>query len=390
MKLVHQSIEVIAKWKSKLKAIIDRVRAQNWPRKLLIFINPFGGKGQAVTLWNSTVQPLFKTFHIESKIIITERANHARDYLQDVGNPLEIYDGIICIGGDGMFSEIFNGVLMRSGFMEESGSSFIKPRVGIIPGGSTDAVATSLHGTNDVMTATLHIIIGDHRNVDVSSICDAENGTLLRYASMISYGYFGDLLSRSEQYRWLGPRRYDISGIRTFLGNSGYTGHISYIEAVRQNSADIHDQCKSDCHTCQIASYDDIQGYLMAKVKDGKFSAITAACSKCASRFTPKGLNPGAHLGDGLLDLIFVSKTSRMNYFRYLFRSAYQRADPFALPYVERIKVREFTYKVADDEKSGKTSVWNCDGEILQCPQIHVKVHCQLLPVFARGPPSTN
>ena len=47
---------------------------------------------------------------------------------------------------------------------------FKKPklRVGMIPGGSTDAVATTLHGTNDIITATLHIIIGDDRNVDIS------------------------------------------------------------------------------------------------------------------------------------------------------------------------------------------------------------------------------
>ena len=52
--------------------------------------------------------------------------------------------------------------------------------------------------------------------------------------------------------------------------------------------------------------------------KIGKFTVITSACTRCASRFTPKGLSPGAHLGDGLLDLIFVSKTSRLNYFRYI------------------------------------------------------------------------
>ena len=50
------------------------------------------------------------------------------------------------------------------------------------------------------------------------SICNGD-GRLLRFSSMISYGYFGDLMSRSESYRWLGPRRYDISGVRTFLGN---------------------------------------------------------------------------------------------------------------------------------------------------------------------------
>ena len=50
--------------------------------------------------------------------------------------------------------------------------------------------------------------------------------------------------------------------------------------------------------------------------ENGNFTVITGACTRCASRFTPKGLSPGAHLGDGLLDLIFVCKTSRFNYFR--------------------------------------------------------------------------
>ena len=93
-----------------------------------------------------------------------------------------------------MFAEIFNGILMRSGF--ESGilaedtdvvqylsqKELIRPtlRVGVIPGGSTDALAMSLHGTNDIMTATLHIITGDRRNVDVSSICNGD-GHLLRF-----------------------------------------------------------------------------------------------------------------------------------------------------------------------------------------------------------------
>ena len=72
-------------------------------------------------------------------------------------------------------------ILRRSGiesgmFNDNSDSQFLssdklkKPkwRVGVIPGGSTDAVATTLHGTNDIITATLHIIIGDDRNVDIS------------------------------------------------------------------------------------------------------------------------------------------------------------------------------------------------------------------------------
>jgi hypothetical protein len=66
---------------------------------------------------------------------------------------------------------------MESGMCNDNSDSqflaskkLVRPkwRVGVIPGGSTDAVATTLHGTNDIITATLHIIIGDDRNVDIS------------------------------------------------------------------------------------------------------------------------------------------------------------------------------------------------------------------------------
>ena len=132
---------------------------------------------------------------------------------------------------------------------------------------------------------------------------------------------------------------------------------------------------------------------LMAKELKGNFSVITGACNKVASKLTPQGVAPGAHFGDGLVDLIIVNKTSRFNYFRYLYRSAFLNSNPFELPFVERIKVREFRFRpiheksgITDHKNKTCTSVWNCDGEVLSHAEIYVKVHCQILPVFARGP----
>jgi hypothetical protein len=60
------------------------------------------------------------------------------------------------------------------------------------------------------MTATLHIILGDRRNVDVMKVMEVykegENGALVEKFSlfslaMVSYGYFGDLLQSSERLR---------------------------------------------------------------------------------------------------------------------------------------------------------------------------------------------
>ena len=76
--------------------------------------------------------------------------------------------------------------------------------------GSSDAIALAHHGTRCPVTAALHIIQGDRRNVDVMKINSLvnEKGGKISCASsdafslaMASYGYFGDLLQRSEKIR---------------------------------------------------------------------------------------------------------------------------------------------------------------------------------------------
>ena len=76
--------------------------------------------------------------------------------------------------------------------------------------GSSDAIALAHHGTRCPVTATLHIILGDRRNVDIMKVMevskDLQNGESLETfrlfsLAMVSYGYFGDLLQRSERLR---------------------------------------------------------------------------------------------------------------------------------------------------------------------------------------------
>ena len=82
-------------------------------------------------------------------------------------------------------------------------------RLGVIPGGSTDAVAVALHGTGDVVTAALKVMLGESRGIDVASVHSAQGGFERFSMTMASYGYFGDVLRRSDGYRWMGPHRYN-------------------------------------------------------------------------------------------------------------------------------------------------------------------------------------
>ena len=74
---------------------------------------------------------------------------------------------MVSVGGDGMFHEVLNGLLIRAqqDAMLDSTSQDFQPvpldiPIGIIPAGSTDAVAFCTTGNNDPVTAALHIILG--------------------------------------------------------------------------------------------------------------------------------------------------------------------------------------------------------------------------------------
>jgi ceramide kinase len=397
----HTDMDLVMKWKKAFDVQLEQV-AKKRPKRLLVFINPYGGVGKAEKVFETKVKPLFDLTGIRYQVIVTERANHAHDLLQTYDFKSKGVDGVICVGGDGMFSELINGILKRAASdndldVNDARQDMARPdiKIGVIPGGSTDALAYSLHGADDVITSTLHIVLGDEKLIDAASVFS--EGTLTRFSStMMSYGYFGDLLFRSENYRWLGPTRYDVSGTQTLLAGRSYRGVVSYVEEVNPSSKpEERKLCTSKCDICNVAEKDEADAPNLVVRRDcikGKFMNVTGAMMTCSCHRTPKGISPGAHLGDGNADLILVKETSRLNYLRYLIRVGFQKDNPFELPFVEVKRVREFSFTATPkpEKTTTRTSVWNCDGEIIDQPNIHVKVHRRVIRVFGRGPETSE
>lgn len=82
------------------------------PKSLLIIINPYGGKGKAKEIFSKIASPIFRKAGINYDVIETERANHGFELMQT--HPLKGFDGVVSVGGDGMFNELFNGLLRRA------------------------------------------------------------------------------------------------------------------------------------------------------------------------------------------------------------------------------------------------------------------------------------
>lgn len=209
------------------------------PKRLLLFVNPFGGKKRALQIYDYSVKPIFQLAGIDASVVISQRSNQVRDFIMT--QSLEHFDGIVCIGGDGTFSEVFNGLIFRKisdlgKFTQFESLSFtcinnakcnffsginqadildnipkIEMPIGVIPAGSTDTVAYCLNGTTDIRTTVLNIVLGQIDGLDLSSVSN-QNGIVKFYASVMSYGFLGDVAIESEKFRWMGPKRYDYSG----------------------------------------------------------------------------------------------------------------------------------------------------------------------------------
>ncbi len=62
------------------------------------------------------------------------------------------------------------------------------------------------------------LVSGDQVAIDVSTVYHG-NQFLHYNMSMLAYGYYGDCIVDSENNRWMGPKRYDWAGEKTYYQN---------------------------------------------------------------------------------------------------------------------------------------------------------------------------
>ncbi|XP_062871689.1 ceramide kinase family protein [Trichomycterus rosablanca] len=380
-------------WVAQFKTAL-KTHCPSRPHRLLVFINPFGGKKKAEQIYQSLVAPLFELAGISSHVVVTEQANQARDHI--LKKDLTVFDGVICVGGDGMFSELLHGVIGRTqqeaGISEHDPTVMLQPcdlHIGIIPAGSTDCVCFATVGVNDPVTSALHIIIGDSQPLDVCSV--HHNSTFVRYSvSMVGYGFYGDVLAESERHRWMGPLRYDYSGCLVYLCNRSYRGIVQYVPADSQiSSPRDKTRCLSGCRVCsesterlfprsdscsslysrRLSQYSTTSEGEWLSV-EGRFRCVSLTCMSSSCPRSPKGLSPSAHLADGTADLILVRDTNPLGFLTYLYRHTTTQ-DQFNLPFVEvhRVKaVRFFLPPGEDDDDDAEQESQSITAGVLADP----------------------
>lgn len=109
------------------------------PKRLLLFVNPYGGKKKALKLFENFGKPLFSIAGVDVSVIVSQRQNQIRDIL--IHHNLDMFDSVGCVGGDGTVSELLNGLVIRECRLrgidpDTAAQDLPKPSlpVGIIPG----------------------------------------------------------------------------------------------------------------------------------------------------------------------------------------------------------------------------------------------------------------
>ena len=139
---------------------------------ILLIVNPVSGRqrGKAVL---STIIEAYSAEGLDVNVRFTTARGDARALAGSAKH--DIYDKIICVGGDGTLNEVISGAI-------ESGEGI---PLGYIPLGSTNDFATSIKLPKELPAAIETTLHGDEHSLDIGDF-----GGLRNFAYIASFGAF--------------------------------------------------------------------------------------------------------------------------------------------------------------------------------------------------------
>ena len=198
---------------------LNELQAKNRKRKFLAFVNPIGGKGNALTLW-AKAKSIFEQTDIEITEIITSEHKQAYNHVLKV-DPME-YDGFIACSGDGIIHEIINAIFHHS---EEDKNKFLERcAICTLPAGSGNALSKAIS-----YYSGYYLIKGKKKKVDIQEL--ELKGVEKKIYSVVAfmYGFLADCDLDSECLRCIGMFRTTLMGAVRFFCPRDYFGCLYYL-----------------------------------------------------------------------------------------------------------------------------------------------------------------
>ncbi|CAF4953905.1 unnamed protein product [Rotaria sp. Silwood1] len=349
----------------------------------LVFVNPAGGAGKAYRLVMEHAIGIWNEAEFNYRIIITEYAGHARDYVQTL--ELSEWSGIILASGDGLIYEVMNGLFSRKDWQEA-----LKLPIGHLPCGSGNAFIANIirHSKQPIeismekfvvqsaiLIATYQVIPFDMAVIDT---CDGER--IFSFLS-VAWGIIADVDYESEKYRFLGETRFTVEAVKRILRPRIYNGYIDYLPYDVNDDTVQTNQITSDTTTARLhqhlLSLNEPIPIDSATSKwrriDGPFAHVLITSKAAISKDSIS--TPQSTLADGYLTLQFMRIDGSIRL--HLAKAFTKLSDGKHLNYdfVECMPIRAF--RIVPSETNGNMMI---DGEKVPYGPIQGEV----LPSIAR------
>lgn len=173
-------------------------------------MNPVSGKGKGLHVANDVAAPLFEEAGIECVVKPTAEARHGYEMARTL--PLDEFDAVVCIGGDGTIHEVLNGMLART--------DGVKIPVGLIPQGTGNSMAMDYKAVVDLedpVEACKVVIAGYAPRSDLNKITFGSHPVGQQVYSCNLMGFSSDQCAASMNIKeWessLGNARYDVCAV---------------------------------------------------------------------------------------------------------------------------------------------------------------------------------
>ncbi|KAA0706252.1 Sphingosine kinase 1 [Triplophysa tibetana] len=170
----------------------------------------------------------------------SERQNHAREMMRNAD--LTQCDAIVILSGDGLLFEVVNGLMDRQDWEKA-----IQTPVGILPGGSGNALAASVHhytrkpqvwGEDLLVSCGFVLCKGLTSKLDLISVHLSSGVRLFSFLS-IAWGFVADVDIESEQLRHIGPFRFIVGTLVRLASLRTYRGKLAFLPATDNLETDV-------------------------------------------------------------------------------------------------------------------------------------------------------
>ncbi|KAL2101018.1 hypothetical protein ACEWY4_002779 [Coilia grayii] len=202
------------------------------PCRLMLLVNPNSGRGQAMSLFATHVQRMLTEAAVTHTLVITEHQNHARELVREAD--LSQWDALVILSGDGLFFEVVNGLMEREDWEEA-----IQTPLGILPGGSGNALAASVNhysgapallGEELLVSCGFLLCKGLLCPLDLVSVHLSSGQRLFSFLSL-AWGFVADVDIESERYRQAGAVRFLLGTLVRLASLRVYRGRLAFLPA---------------------------------------------------------------------------------------------------------------------------------------------------------------